>query len=215
VASVNDVGKILDGLWRFEGVHPEWTEDEGGEDGWEAAVAWWALAGRRGLILIDPLVSESAELDGLVESQRRVAGIIRTCHWHERSVTDLAARYGAEVWAKPPTEATPRLPYDHAVGDGDELLDGLRATDVERHDEIALWLPAQRALVFGDAMIRRASGELRVCPESWTQPPGGPARLKEILERLRELPVEHVLVSHGPLVLGDGAQALRQALDRA
>jgi hypothetical protein len=33
------------------------------------------------------------------------------------------------------------------------------------------------------------------------------------LEPLRALPVEHVLVSHGPLRLGDGAAELARALD--
>ena len=31
--------------------------------------------------------------------------------------------------------------FDHAVSDRDELFDRLRAIDVERADEIALWLP--------------------------------------------------------------------------
>jgi len=87
----------------------------------------------------------------------------------------------------------------------------LRVIDVERADEIALWLPRQRALIFGDAMIRTRAGELRVCPESWTQPEGGPARLRSLLSALSGLPVEHVLVSHGPLVLGDGLASLRGA----
>ncbi len=75
---------------------------------------------------------------------------------------------------------------------------------VERVDEIALWLPAQAALLFGDAMLRRATGQLRLCPNSWTQPNGGPARLRAVLGGLTRFPVEHVLVSHGPLVLGGG-----------
>jgi hypothetical protein len=49
-------GEILQGLWRFEAVHPEWTEDKGGEEGWEPLVAWWAISTIAGLLLIDPLV---------------------------------------------------------------------------------------------------------------------------------------------------------------
>jgi glyoxylase-like metal-dependent hydrolase (beta-lactamase superfamily II) len=85
--------------------------------------------------------------------------------------------------------------------------------DVERADEIALWLPAQRALLFGDAMLRRENGELRVCPASWLQPVGGRPRLTALLQALAALPVEHVLVSHGPLVLGDGPRSLTAATD--
>ena len=103
------------------------------------------------------------------------------------------------------------IAFDRAVAEGDELFDGLRVFDVERADEIALWLPRQAALAFGDAMIRTSAGELRVCPDSWTQPAGGAARLRALLGALTELPVEHVLVAHGPLVLGGGGQSLRAA----
>ena len=39
------IGEALPGLWRFEAAHPEWTEEEGGEEGWGQIVAWWALSG--------------------------------------------------------------------------------------------------------------------------------------------------------------------------
>jgi glyoxylase-like metal-dependent hydrolase (beta-lactamase superfamily II) len=212
IADAVQTGQILPGLWRFEARHPEWTEDEGGGDGWDPLVAWWAVASSQGLLLIDPLVDAWASLDGLVEQAGGCAGVIRTCHWHQRTIGEASARYSAPVWAQPPGEGVPRHPYDIALRDGDELLDGITATDVERDDEVALWLPEQRGLVFGDAMIRRSSGELRVCPDSWTQPDEGPERLRAILRALSQRPVEHVLVSHGPLVLGDGAESLHLAL---
>jgi hypothetical protein len=207
-----DTDEILEGLWRFEAIHPEWTEDEGGEDGWEPSVAWWAVDSPRGLVLIDPLVTDWAALDHLVQAHGGCGGIVRTCHWHQRSVAEAAARYGTEVWAEPPPDGPPRHPLDHALRDGDEALDQLVIRDVQRNDELALWLPKQAALLFGDAMLRRASGQLRMCPDSWLQPPGGPARLQAILGQLAELPIEHVLVSHGPLVLGDGLASLQSAI---
>jgi hypothetical protein len=204
------LGQVLDGLWRFEARHPEWTEDEGGEEGWEPIVGWWAVACSEGVVLIDPLVIDWPGLDALVGGHGGCAGIIRTCHWHQRSIPQAAARYGAEVWARPHPEIA--LPADRAVRDRDEPWDGVQVFDVERADEIAVWLGRQRALVFGDAMLRSGDGQLRVCPESWTQPAGGRARLIGLLGRLGELPVEHVLVSHGPLVLRDGLASLRSAL---
>jgi len=204
-------GEIIDGLWRFEALHPEWTEEQGGEEGWEPTVRWWALRSRPGLVLIDPLVVGWDELDRLVEASGGCAGVIRTCHWHQRSIAAVAERYRAEVWAKRHPDGGAPLRLDHAVSAGAELFDAAVVLDVERTDEIALWLPEQRALVFGDAMLRRRDGRLRVCPESWTQPVGGPERLRALLRALGELPVEHVLVSHGPLVLGDGLLSLRGA----
>ncbi|MGH2870038.1 MAG: hypothetical protein ACRDNK_21020 [Solirubrobacteraceae bacterium] len=205
-------GEVLPGLWRFEATHPDWTEDEGGDEGWEPSVAWWAIASPQGLILVDPLVFDCAQLDRLVADQGSCAGIVRTCHWHQRSIAEAASRYNADVWATPPPTGDPRYPFDHPATGAEELPGGLLAFEVQRNDELALWLPAQAALLFGDAMLRSAAGELRTCPDSWLQPEGGPARLRAILGGLTKFPVEHVLVSHGPLVLGDGAASLEEAI---
>jgi glyoxylase-like metal-dependent hydrolase (beta-lactamase superfamily II) len=204
-------GEIIEGLWRFEALLPEWTENESGEDGWERQVAWWAIATADGLVLIDPLVDDWDALDQLVADRGGCAGIVRTCHWHQRSVSEVASRYTAEVWAKQHRDGGVPYAFDRTISDRDEFFGELRAFDVERADEVAVWLPRQAALVFGDAMIRTRAGELRVCPELWTQPEGGPARLRALLRALTVLPIEHVLVSHGPLVLGGGSASLRTA----
>jgi hypothetical protein len=204
-------GQVVEGLWQFEALHPEWTLEEGGEDGWGQLVAWWAVAAEGGIVLVDPLVDDWEALDRLVAGRGGCAGIVRTCHWHQRSIAEVASRYGAEVWAKRHPDADAPYALDHEVRDRDWLFDRVRILDVERADEIALWLPQQVALVFGDAMLRPDSGELRVCPESWLQPPGGAVRLRALLNTLTELAPEHVLVSHGPLVLGDGVESLRAA----
>lgn len=206
-----ETGEIIEGLWQFEATHPEWTEDEGGEDGWEPNVAWWAVAVARGLVLIDPLVHDWDALDRLLDAHGGCAGVVRTCHWHQRSTAEVADRYHVEVWAG--VDQDGRAPYpDHAVGDRDDVLGELQVFDMERADELAVWLPRQAALVFGDAMIRAGDGELRVCPDSWTQPAGGSARLRAILADLTTLPVAHVLVSHGPTVIDDAPLSLPAAV---
>jgi hypothetical protein len=101
---------------------------------------------------------------------------------------------------------------DHPVTNRERLWGGLLALDMERSDELALWCPAQAALLFGDVMLRNHAGDLHVCPDSWQQPDGGPARLRTVLSSLTDLPVEHVFVSHGPLVLGGGSESLRAAI---
>jgi hypothetical protein len=205
------IGEVLEGLWRFEALHPEWTEAEGGEEGWEQRVAWRAVATSRGLVLVDPLISDWTDVDRLIGARGGCAGVVRTCHWHQRSIAEAAARYAADVWAKPPPEGD-APPLDHAVSGGESIFDGWHVIDVERGDEMALWLPGQAALIFGDAMLRAAAGDLRVCPDSWQQPDGGPARLRALLGSLTRFPVEHVLVSHGPLVLDNGLASLEAAV---
>jgi glyoxylase-like metal-dependent hydrolase (beta-lactamase superfamily II) len=204
------IGEVLPRLWRFEALHPEWTEDEGGADGWEQSVAWWAVATPGGVVLIDPLVDDWDALDVLVANRGGCAGVLRTVYWHERDVAEAAKRYEAQIYAKPHPDK--QLPIDCPVADREQIVDGLHVFETPRADEIAVWLPRQSALLFGDVMLRRDGGELRVCPESWLSSSGDYDRLREILAELAELPCRHVLVSHGPLMLGDGRTALRSAL---
>jgi len=202
---------VLDGLWRFEARHPEWTDEEGEEEGWDPVVGWWIVASASGLVLVDPLIDDWREADRLVEEHGGCAGVIRSCHWHQRSVDQAAARYHAEVWAKAHAAGRGWPGYDRELTERQELFGAITAFETGRDDEVALWVAPERALIFGDAMLRREEGQLIVCPDSWTQPEGGPEALRARLRALAELPVEHVLVSHGPLVLGGGLTALRAA----
>ena len=217
VRFLSPVGEIAQGLWQFATLHPdagspEWTSAlASGEDGWNSLVAWWVVATPGGLVLIDPLVDDWPALDRLLSDRGECVGIVRTCHWHQRSVSEAASRYRVPVWAKVHAEGSPTDVVDHPVGDQDEILEAIQVIDTERADEIAIWLREQRALLFGDAMIRRDSGALRICPDSWQQPIGGPARLRARLGELTDRQPEHVLVSHGPLVMGDGLRSLRAA----
>lgn len=200
--------EVVPGLWRFEAIHPEW---EPGDD-WHPAVAWWAVGTPTGLVLIDPLVDNWAGLDALVETAGGCAAILRTCWWHERSVAAARDRYHAGVWAREASPGGPPRHLDHPVSDGGLLPGDLQGFDVVRDDEMAVWLPRQRAVVFGDVMVRDGDGTLSMCPESWIARAGGYPVLRAALEKLRALDVQHVLVSHGPLVLDDGHLALARAV---
>jgi hypothetical protein len=178
--------EILPGIWQFTAPHPEWEE---GED-WPREVNWWAARVPEGLLLVDPLVEDWAALDALVQAAGGCAGIVRTIHFHQRSIAEAAARYGADV-------SVPAGAVTHPT---------------PREDEIVVWLPGPRALLFGDVMVRSADGELTICPESWVRRIGGYATVRAALAPLLELGAEHARVSHGPLVLGDAAQALPRAL---
>lgn len=210
VSSGERSAEVLERLWQFESAHPEWEPG----DGWDPEVAWWAVATRDGLVLIDPLVEDWAALDRLVEQAGGCAAIIRTCHWHQRSVSVAAERYGAPVWARPlpaPSDSEPPA-LDQPIEAPQGLPGGLQAHNVLRDDEIAVFLPDHDALVFGDVVLRDRDGSLHMCPESWMRRNGGRARLREALTPLLDLAPRNLLVAHGPLVLGDGPRALAHAL---
>ena len=199
----------------MEAIHPEWTaeDDDGSEPGWEPEVGWLALETADGLLLIDPLVEDWTWLDSRVAAAGGSAGIVRTIHWHQRSVAAAADRYCARVWAR---EAPPGLvsgALDDPVVNAGPLPGGPIGYWLADGDELALWLPVQQTLVFGDAMIRDRQGTLRRCPDSWVDlGHREPERLRTDLHALNHLQPKHVLVSHGPVVLGDGPAAFENAV---
>jgi hypothetical protein len=132
--SESAVGEIIEGLWRFEALLPEWTEEESGEDGGEQSVAWWVIETPDGLVLVDPLVDDWEALDRLLADRGGCAGVIRTCHWHQRSIPEAGKRYNAQVWARCDSGGRAHHAFDLAVTDRDQLFDAVVVLDVERAD---------------------------------------------------------------------------------
>jgi hypothetical protein len=201
--------EVLPGLWRFAVGHPDW---DAGQD-WPREVAWHLVATGDGAVAIDPLLEDGDEtqLDSLVDATGGCAGVVRTMFWHERSTGPVAERYGADLWA---LGGEPRAaPFDREIVSGAPVAGGLVAYAAGRGDEAVVWCPGPRALVAGDVLLRGDDGALRRCPDAWLNPKRGPRAVIAALAPVRALPVEHVLVSHGPLRLGDGAAALARALD--
>jgi glyoxylase-like metal-dependent hydrolase (beta-lactamase superfamily II) len=100
---------------------------------------------------------------------------------------------------------------------GDDLPSGIQAFQTARVSEVVFWVPSQRALVVGDALLgagakpRATQDPLRLCPERWL----GKAThsdLRASLQGLLELPVERVLVAHGAPVLAGGRAVLERVL---
>jgi hypothetical protein len=128
---------------------------------------------------------------------RRVAALT-TIKFHRRSRDAFAERYGAST-----SRAKPNLP------------EGVVSIRLRGAGETVFWLPEPRAIVPGDRILGAAGGGLRPCPESWLRYLGTGMTRAKLIEQLRpllELPVEHVLVSHGEPVVGEGRQALADAL---
>lgn len=151
-------------------------------------------------------------LDERVAAAGGCAGIVRTIHWHQRSAAAAADRYGTRIWARPAPPGVLWGSLDEPVTDTGLLPGGVIGHWLTNGDELALWLPVQQALVFGDAMIRDPEGALRRCPDSWVDVGHRePERLRADLHALIHLQPKHVLVSHGAAVLGEGPTAFERA----
>ena len=218
------VEQLRPGLWRWTTTHPEWTEEQGGAEGWEAEVSSFALVEEDALVLIDPLVPAEDEneerfwraLDDDV-AHHGPPQILLTLFWHVRSSPVIRARYpGARVWApaRRAEEARKRVEVDETFGDGDRLPGGIEVKPTVHRAEELFWIPAHRALVAGDVLLGTGAGGIRVCPDSWLVPGVTGSMLRDALQPLLDLPVELVLVAHGEPVLRGGRDALAAALAR-
>lgn len=192
-----DVQELAPGLWRWTAPHPDWEPhpDPDSPADWPREVGCIYYETPGAVVLIDPLVPPEREtffaaLDRDVERHGQPVSILLTVSWHERSVDELTARYGA----------------DGAVPDG------VVALPVEGADEILYWLPPHEALVPGDVLIGAEGGGVRLCPDSWLPEGTDPAVLRGRLRTLLDLPVERLLVSHGEPVLEHASDALVAAL---
>src|SRR4051794_34751918 len=209
--------KLTEGLWRWTARHPEWHPGEFG-----AEVASFALEAGDDLLLIDPLVPEGddAVLDTLDRlAKGRTTSSLVTIGYHVRGAEQLAERYGGRIYGpqtcakrlndeKLLTELTPDTP-------GPE---GATAYTIgkPRRTELPIWLPSHKALAFGDAVVTNPAGELCV----WAHDPLDEKvrrfyreRFNPTLAPLLELPIEHVLVTHGDPILNNGAKALKEAVE--
>jgi len=209
------VEPVADGIWRWAARHPEWHP----RTPFGAEVASYAISEGAGTVLVDPLIP--AEPGFLEALDRVVAGPVRiviTIPYHVRSAGALRERYRATIHGHP--AVAKRLGDTsgfQAIEAGVPLGGGGLPIGIgkPRRYETPLFMPEQRAVVFGDAIVE-ADGALRV----WMQREITSARLAWYAERLRptlepllDLDVERVLVTHGEPVLADGRAALQAALD--
>jgi hypothetical protein len=191
-----EVLRVADGLWRWTAVHPRWEhwpnrEREAPEVGcvyYEADDA---------TVLIDPLVPAGEEdeffchLDADVERRGLPVVILLTAAWHHRSADELAARYRARI--------------------GGGLPAGIEEVAVEGADErqVAYFIRPHSALVVCEVFSVDIDGELRANASPALV---RPQELEASLDRIMELPIERLLVSHGEPVLDDAKARMREAL---
>jgi glyoxylase-like metal-dependent hydrolase (beta-lactamase superfamily II) len=186
-------------VWHWEARHPDWKP---GED-WDQVVSSYAIDDGERLLLLDPLAPPS-EVDEL--AAERETAIVLTCPWHARDARSLAERLSVPLYAPPPDEGDPNPLEGHVFRAGDRLPVGVEALPGMEPNDLVLWVESRRALVAGDTLIDRGNG--LEFPTDWANKGVPPEQILEGLRPLLELPVEHVLPTHG-------APTDRAALERA
>ena len=214
------VHEIDQGLWRWTGFHPDWSQEED----WGEEVGCVFLETRDAITLIDPLIPPEeperflAALDRDVERAGLPMHVLITIFWHARSARELAARYeGTRVWAHEPARelVEERARVTDVFRAGDTLPGGVVAVDAHRAFEVLFWLPTHNALATGDVLLGSDEGGLSLCPQEWLGPRDPVEVRRGIREGLTGLTVERILPAHGEPVLADAETILDAALSQA
>ena len=218
--------ELAAGIHRWTAPHPEWrpkTEE----------VESYALVAGEALLLVDPLVPAEedprraallAQLELMAAAATRVELLV-TVPYHTRSAEALYERFAPQrptrIWghALVRKRLRPETPLEvvpiGAAGTAAPIAGGAAEAYTigrPRRSEHPVYVPSLRAAVFGDAVVG-AEGGLRF----WTLSSGTGADwyrnvFAPSLRELAERPLEHVLVTHGPPVLGDGQRQLALCL---
>lgn len=179
--------ELAPGLSYWLAPHPDWEEG----DNWPREVPCFRFESEDGIVFIDPLAPPTDE---------RPDWILLTAPWHAR---DTARYPDTRVWAPPDAVwQGPSLTTTAELPAGVEVL--LPEGDP---NEALFYLRDQRALITGDA-FSGTDGRFHVFIDDQEREP-----FVRSLRRLLELPIESVLVAHGPFVLDGATDALRAALE--
>jgi glyoxylase-like metal-dependent hydrolase (beta-lactamase superfamily II) len=208
------VRELRPGLWHWQAPHPDWQPSEP----WDKNVSSYAIDDGERLLLFDPLAPPEEILERAAD---RDTAIVLTAPWHERDSQSLVERLGVPVYTAEPDSAqflmdTYGITAEQA-GDGspdvvwllkegkgearvysagDRLPGGIETFPGHKPNDIVLWIENKRAVVSGDTLVDFGSGlEIN---ERWLELHG--VTREQVVEGLRpllELPVEHVLATHG------------------
>jgi len=190
--------RIAEGLWRWTAEHPNWENWPGHErEAREVGCVYYEADDAT--VLVDPLVPAGEEdgffrhLDADVERRELPVVILLTAEWHRRSADEVAARYDARL--------------------GGKLPEGVEEVAIEGTDErqVAYFIRPHAALVVAEIFGVDIDGDLYVAPSPAL---ARPDELEDSLDRIMELPIERLLVSHGEPVLEAAKTRMEEALAR-
>jgi hypothetical protein len=198
--------EISPGLWHWTSEHPHIHK---------GVSSYW-LADEH--VLLDPMLPAEGP-DWFPAHGGAPEHVLLTNRHHDRDAWALRERFGCAVHCPQAGvhEVEGRGPVE-AYAPGDTLPGGAVAHEVGAicPDEMALHLPAHRALAVADGIIRwNPEDDLSFVPDSlMDDPEATKTGLRAAYTRLLELDFDTLLLAHGGPEVGDGKAALRAFLDR-
>ncbi len=180
-------------------------------------VSSYAIDDGEHLLLFDPIAppSEVEKLAG-----ERETAVVLTAPWHERDTQSLVERLGVPVFTPLPDTAehlmqtygltaeqagdgSPDVVWllkegkgeAHLYSAGDRLDVGVEAFPGQKPNDMVLWIESRGMVVAGDTLVDFGRG-LEINPR-WLRPDKRREQVVEALRPLLEVPVEHVLATHG------------------
>ena len=173
-------------------------------------------------VLIDPLVPSDQGLDWFAAQDIQPSAVVLSNRHHLRESERFASRFGCAIHCNSAgLHEFADGPEVRGFEVGDHLPGGVIACElgVICPDETALHLPAQRAIVFADGVVRGGlpggGGPLGFVPDSLMDDPEETKRglLAACARLLAERDFEHLLLAHGGPVIGDGRDLLQDMVD--
>ncbi len=174
------------------------------------SIAWLRAGGN---VLVDPLPLTDGD-HAQLEELGGVGWIVVTNSDHIRACGALAAAFGAKIAGPAAEKHDFPISCDRWLGDGDELVPGLRAVEMEGSKtpgELALVLEGD-TLITGDLVRGHFGGSLNILPAAKL---GDAAGAWRSVRRLAEIEgVGAVLVGDGWPIFANGREQLVSLVER-
>ena len=186
--------EVATGVWHWQAPHPEWSDSD-----WPQMVSSYAIDDGERLLLFDPIAAPDELLS---RAETREVMVVLTNPWHERDTRALVEKHNLPVFFTDP-EGSPDVAWllsgeigePHLYAADEDLPAGVDAAFPGRQpNDLVLWIANRRAVVAGDTLVDFGDGLEIHEPWLWT------TTREQVVSRLRpllDLPVEHVLATHG------------------
>ena len=204
------MNEILPGVFHWTAKHPR--------IGIEVSSHWLEDGG----VAIDPLLSDEQRVDWFAERETPPTAVLLSNRHHHRSASVFQDAFGATVHvSRPGIHAFEGPEHDvHPFDFGDTLPGGAVAVEIGGicPDDTALFLPAHRAILVADGIVSggpHGEGDIGFVPATLMDDPERTrATLLDAFRRvLADHDFDHVLLAHGPPMIGDGRARLQAFVD--